>query len=327
MKKKRKNYSISKYLRCLFILTLIISGCKFDEIKSVSTTGELQIAVDENVEPLMKAEIVEFERLNPEAKVKAKYEPTNNAVADLINGDTKLIVIARNLSDEEEGLLQRNKLEVKDYPIAIDGIGFIVNVNNPVTRVTSEDLKNIFTGTDQNWTDINSQDEKQNIDAKRFFAGPKDKIKLFIQRKNSSTYNYVLDSVLKKVQYSAAAAVCSTSAQMLNSVRNNESAIGIISMNWLSLGLQDTIDTTVKVLRISKIRDNGVQEDFVQFHQGTIYNATYPYRRTIHVFSTDVGIQLSTGFITFLTKTDGQKVVLKNSLVPVTQPVRTIQLN
>ena len=98
-------------------------------------------------------------------------------------------------------------------------------------------------------------------------------------------------------------------------------------MNWLSTGNHDTIDSTVKPLRVSKIWDNGKQDDYSEFHQGLIFNGKYPYRRTIYIITSEVGITLATGFITFLTKTDGQKIVLKNSLVPVNQPIRTIQIN
>ena len=312
----------------VFLMMIFFSGCKFDEIKSVTTTGELTIVVDENVEPLMKAEIKEFERLNPEAKVKIKVAPTKVAKADLINGETKFIVVTRNFDDEEKAVLEKNKTEVKEYPIAVDGIGFIVNPKNPVKKVTSDDLKNIFTGKFTKWTEIKSeQDKSQDEEAGKFFKGSIDKIKLFIQRKNSSTYDYVLDSILKKTEYSNTAVVCSTSAQVLYNVRNIENAIGIINMNWLTTGNADTIDSTVKTLKVSRIGDNGRQYDFAEFHQGLIYNASYPYRRTIYVFSTEQDMKLSSGFITFLLHNEGQKVVLKNSLVPVSQPVRTIQIN
>ena len=315
------------FIYCVCIFTLLISGCNFDEIKSVSTTGEMSIVVDENVEPLMKAEITEFERLNPEAKVKMKSVPTTNAIVDLINGDTKLIVVSRNVNEEERAALQRNKLELKEYPLAIDGIGFIVNVRNPVERVTSEDLKKMFSGEYKFWTDIKSQNEEQNSKIRKIFKEPNNNIKLYIQRKNSATNKYFQDSVLKSLQYSSSAVICSTSVQILNAVRDNDNAVGIISMNWLSKGLQDTIDTTVNTLRVSKIKENGVQEDYAEFHQGLLYNAKYPYRRTIYVLTTESDIKLANGFITFLVRTDGQKIVLKNSLVPITQPVRTIQLN
>ena len=311
----------------LVISSLTFYSCKFDEIKSVSTTGQVSIVVDENVEPLMKDEIKEFERLNPEAKIDLKSVPTNNAIVDLINGDTKLIVISRSFTEEEKASLVKNKLEVKEYPLAVDGIGFIVNIKNPVLRITSEDLKKIFSGEYKYWTDIKSPNEDQDADAKKYFTGAKNNIKVYIQRKNSSTNKYFQDSILKESQYFSSAIVCSTSVQMLNAVRENDNAIGILNMNWLSKGAQDTIDTTVRALRVSKIWDNGRQDDYVEFHQGNIYKAIYPYRRTIYIFTTDVGIKLSTGFITFLVKTDGQKIVLKNSLVPVKQPVRTIEIN
>ena len=316
-----------KYFIAFLICSLILHRCNFDEIKSISTTGDMSIVVDENVEPLMKDEIREFERLNPEAKIRMKVVPTKVAKADLINRETNLIVVTRSFDEQEKAIIEKNKLEIKEYPIAVDAIGFIVNNKNPISRLTSDDLKNIFTGVYNNWTDIKSQDEEQNKAVAKFFTGPSNKIKLFIQRRNSSTYDYVLDSILKKIEYATTAIVCSTSVQMLNSVRENESSTGIVNMNWLSKGSQDTIDTSVKSLRISKIIDNGRQDDFREFHQGLIYNGTYPYRRTIYVITSDSGIKLSTGFITFLVKTDGQKIVLKNSLVPVTQPVRTIDIN
>ncbi|MBL8007458.1 MAG: substrate-binding domain-containing protein [Ignavibacteria bacterium] len=322
---------MSKFIMKIPALLLTVSllhGCDFGNIKSVTTTGELSITVDENLEPLMKAEIKEFERLNPEAKIKMKTAPSKVVKADLINGDTKFIVTARNFDEEEKAALEKNKIPVKEYPLAIDGIGFIVNPENPVRRVTSEDLRNIFTGEYKNWTDIKSaQDEEQNKEVKQFFKSTDSKIKLFIQRKNSSTYDYVFDSILKKTEYSSAATVCSTSVQVLNSVRENKNAIGIINMNWLTTGNTDTIDSTVKPLRVSKILENGRQLDFAEFHQGLIFNATYPYRRSVYVFTTEQDMKLATGFITFLISIDGQKVVLKNSIVPVSQPVRTIQIN
>ena len=107
----------------VFSVMIIFSGCKFDEIKSVTTTGELSIVVDENVEPLMKAEISEFERLNPEAKVKIKVAPTKVAKADLINGETKFIVVTRNFDEEEIAVLKKNKTEFSITDLYIFELG------------------------------------------------------------------------------------------------------------------------------------------------------------------------------------------------------------
>jgi len=311
----------------IVICIFTIQSCDLDEIKSVATSGEMKIATDENVEPLMKDEVREFQRLNPEAKIVMSSGPTNNVITELLNRDTKFIVSTRVLNQEEKDIAVKNKMEITEIPFAIDAIGFIVNLKNPVTRVTSDDLRKILSGETKNWLDITAQDEEQNKEVKSFFNNSNEKIKLYIQRKNSSTHDYLLDSILKQSQYSENAVICSTTVQILESVRDNENAIGIVNMNWLSTGNHDTIDSTVKPLRVSKIWDNGKQDDYSEFHQGLIFNGKYPYRRTIYIITSEVGITLATGFITFLTKTDGQKIVLKNSLVPVNQPIRTIQIN
>jgi phosphate transport system substrate-binding protein len=309
--------------------SLTLSGCEFDKIKSKAITGNLDIDVDENIEPLMKKQKEEFERLNPEAKLFLTTMPSSNCIADLINGKTKTIAVTRDFNDEEKKIIADNKLEFKKYQFAIDGIGFIVNPANPVLRVTSEDLQKIFTGEYKNWTDIKSQNETQNSETKSYFSGSKGNIKLFIQRQNSSVYNYVKDSVMKKMEYSTAAVVCSTSTQMLQMVRENPNAIGIINMAWLSAGNMDSLDATVKALRVSRITDTGFQKDYIQFHQGYLANDAqpYPYRRYVYLITGDLGIGLTTGFLTYLLKPEGQKVVMKNGLVPVSQPVQTIQLN
>lgn len=311
----------------IFFVIMLMSGCDFSEIKSTATTGEMVLAVDENQEPLMKAEVAEFERLNEEAKVKMIVGPTNVVIADIINGKVKSVVANRRFNEEEKKIIEGNKTEYKEYPVAIDGIAFIVNTSNPAIRITSSDLKAIFTGEYNEWSKVTVQDEEQNQQLKNLAGTKADKIIPFIQRKNSSTYDYVRDSVLSGMEYSSSSVMCSTTVQIMNSVRDNPGGIGIVSMSWLSKGVQEELDSTVRPLRVSKIWDSGRQDDFAEFHQGLLANGNYPYRRTVYLITTELDIRLATGFTTFLLKNDGQKVVLKNGLVPVSQPVRTIQLN
>lgn len=319
-----------------FIHTLVIllsfsftlfSGCDFDKIKSKATVGNLDIQVDESIEPLAIKEKAEFERLNPEARLLMTSLPASNCVADLVNGKVKTIALARDFTEEEKKFIADNKLEFKKFEFAIDGIAFIVNPENPVTRVTSADLKSIFTGEMKNWTDIKSQNEEQNKETKSFFSSSKGNIKVVIQRPNSSVYSFVKDSILNKMEYTTSALICSTSTQMLQMIRDNKNAVGIVNASWLSKGNQDSLDATVKPLRISFITSTGFQKDFVQFHQGFLANGTYPYRRYAYLFTSDLGIGMTTGFLSFLLGKDGQKVVVKNGLVPISQPVQTIQLN
>ncbi len=316
---------ISKIL--ILILLALISGCDFTEIKSKATIGEMSIEVDENIEPVLPYLKSEFERLNPEAKINYSVKPTKVAITDFLNKDTKLILVTTDLTEEDKKYLKEYKIDFQRQEVAVDAVGFVVNNDNPVTRVTSDDLSKIFTGDYTQWSQIKAQDEEQNANVLSKMKGNDNKIKVFIQRPNSATYSYVKDSVLMGKDYLKAAVICSTSTQMLEMVRENKNSIGITNLGWLAKGNQDSLDTTVKPLRISRIYANGKQEDFAELHQGLVFTRKYPYLRKIIAYTTILDIQLSTGWITFLRNKDGQKVFLERGLVPITQPVKVIQLD
>jgi phosphate transport system substrate-binding protein len=316
---------VSKIL--LLLIVLIFSGCDFTEIKSKATIGEMSIEVDENIEPILPFLKSEFERLNPEARINYTAKPTKVAITDFLNKDTKLILVTSDLTEEDKKYLKEYKIEYQRQEVAVDAVGFIVNTENPVTRVTSDDLQKIFTGDYTQWSQIKAQDTEQNANVLSKMKGNDDKIKVFIQRPNSSTYSYVKDSVLLGKEYVKAAAICSTSTQMLEMIRANKNSIGIANLGWLAKGNQDSLDTSVKTLRISRIYANGKQEDFAELHQGLVFTKKYPYLRKIIAYTSILDIQLSTGWITFLRNKDGQKVFLDRGLVPITQPVKVIQLD
>lgn len=306
--------------------SFFLFGCDFGEIKSKSTTGEMTIEVDENLESVSGLLAKDFTRLNPEAKITPVSKPTKNVITDLINKETKLIIIAGDMSEDDKKFIKDYKIELQRHELAIDGIAFVINTDNPALRLTSADLKKIFTGEITKWSQIKAQDEEQNKNVAAKLKGADDNIKLFIQRPNSNSHMYVRDSVLDGQPFFDKAQICSTSVQILDFVREKKNAIGFVNMGWVSKGNQDLLDSTVQYVRVSKIWKNGKQDDFAQFHQGLIFTKQYPYTRKVILYTADIGIQLSTGFISFLLHNDGQKIFLDNGFVPVTQPVRTIQI-
>jgi phosphate transport system substrate-binding protein len=310
----------------LAIIPLTFSSCDFGSIKSKATTGDMTIEVDENVETVAGILTKDFTRLNPEAKIKPVSKPTKNVITDLLNKETKLIIIAGDMTEDDKKFVSDYKIELQRYELALDGIAFIINTGNPAVRLTSTDLKKIFTGEITKWTQIKAQDEEQNKNVSSKLKGTDDIIKVYIQRPNSNSYQYVKDTVLEGQNFFDKAQICSTSVQIMDFVRENKNAIGFVNMGWMSKGSQDLLDTTVQAIRVSKIWKNGRQEDYAQFHQGLIYNKKYPYSRKIILYSSDIGIQLSTGFISFLLHNDGQKIFLDNGFVPINQPIRTIQI-
>jgi phosphate transport system substrate-binding protein len=318
----------SNILIIVFIATMshFILGCDFGEIKSKATIGEMSIEADENLEPVLPFLKEEFQRLNPEAKLNYILKPTRNIITDLLNKDTKLIMTSGEFNEEDRKYLSEYKIEVQKYEIAVDAVSFIVNPENPVIRLTSADIAKIFSGEITLWSEIKVQDSEQNENVLNKLKGNDNKIKVFIQRPNSTAYQYVKDTVLMGKDFLKSAVICSTSSQMLEMIRESKNAIGISNLCWLAKGNQDSLDSSVKPLRISRIYPNGRQDDFTELHQGLVFTKKYPYIRKVYVYTTILDISLATGWITFLTNKDGQKVLLEKGLAPVSQPVKVIQI-
>jgi len=300
------------------VLSLIaFSACDYTVKKSASTTGELTVGVDEGISPVVQEEASEFMRLNNEAKVTLNIKTTKEVIADLNNGTYKSVVVGRDLTKEEADIFTANKIELKKSAFALDGIGVIVNPKNPLTKLNFNELKRIFTGEQNEWKELDG-------DNKDVYSG---KIKVFIARKNASVHDIFKSKVLAGAEFGANDVICSTSSQMMREIKENENAIGFISMAWITVS-NDTLDESVKPLKIASVDPNtGAIGNYVGLHQGYIANKTYPLVTEAFIFSTDFSMNLSVGFSSFMSSYDGQRIVLKSGLVPVTQPVKIIQLN
>ena len=60
--------------------------------------------------------------------------------------------------------------------------------------------------------------------------------------------------------------------------------------------------------------------------QAYIYKDYYPITTPVYIYSREQTRDVSLGFISFVAGAEGQKVILKSGIVPVTMPVRLIHL-
>lgn len=303
-------------LIALSLLAVYIFGCDYGKIKQQSTSGELFLIVDENISPVIKRASEEFIRLNKEAKMNLKVKTSNEVIADLVNGDAKTVISSRDFSVSEKELIEQNKIDIKKNVFALDGLGVIVNPNNSIRKATFKEIKKVFSGEISDWKDLDG-------DNKDLYKG---KIKVFIARKNSVTHDFFKEKVLNGIDYSKASQICSTSSQILDEIRKNDNAIGFITMGWITKS-QDTLDSTIKALKIAGVDNEGrMSYEYVGFHQAYIADRSYPLVMEAFIMSRDFSMNLSIGFTSFMLGYDGQKIVLVSGLVPVTQPIKIIQL-
>lgn len=86
--------------------------------------------------------------------VKVTYNPTGSGsgIQAVSEGRCDIGLSSRNLKEEEE------QVGLEGTIVAIDGIGVIVNPENPVTDLSVEQIAKIYTGEITNWKEVGGED-------------------------------------------------------------------------------------------------------------------------------------------------------------------------
>ncbi len=297
-------------LTALAALIVLLSGC-MEERKETPTKGRVTVVAAETVAPVIQQEKEKFEEIYPQAHVELVTASTREAVVRFFNDSIKVIVTSRPLNAEERAVAAKAGVELGEYKIAIDGIAFLVNVENPLTGLRTTQLDSILSGSITRWDDLGD----------RKLKGP---IELCLPSRNSGAYEIVAAKVLHGRQYAGAAEVAPTSAEMLRFVVQHPNGLGMIGMNWLT----DHKDE-VKALELAdpNAPDSlGVKGQYFQPHQAYVYQQYYPVTRDIFIYSRADAYSVGNGFTAFVTSAPGQKIILNSGLVPATMPVRLVQL-
>ncbi|MDI6767060.1 MAG: PstS family phosphate ABC transporter substrate-binding protein [Bacteroidota bacterium] len=306
MKIKNKYY----WIILGWILFLVsIHGC-LKERRETPTKGNITIAVSESVFPMMEQEEQKFEQIYRDAKLELLPMTTREAITRLFNDTIKLIVASRPLNAEEQAAAKQFNIEIKEYKIAIDGVGFLVNVQNPVKELRTTQLDSIYRGTIKNWSQV---------------GGRKTPIDIYLPNPNSANYEIVGLKVLKGEKYTVPSNVTKSSEEMLQYVSEQPNAIGMVGLNWLN---QKKENITVLKLSDPDAPDSlGIRGQYFAPFQAHVYRGYYPITRNVYIYSRVDMYSVGAGFIAFVTSAPGQQVVLNNGLVPATMPIRLVELS
>jgi len=85
------------------------------------------------------------------------FNTTPDAYDNLIAGDKDLIVVTAPSQEELDAAAQAG-VELEVIPIVKDALVFLANTSNPVTNLTQQQVKDIYTGTTTNWNELGGQD-------------------------------------------------------------------------------------------------------------------------------------------------------------------------
>ena len=111
-------------------------------------SGKVTVAGSSSVTPVMEKLAEAYKALNSEVTVEVQQSDSTTGVTSALEGVCDIGMASRDLKEEETAKGAQGQV------IAMDGIAVVVNNENPVDDLRSEQVKDIYVGDTTDWSDL-----------------------------------------------------------------------------------------------------------------------------------------------------------------------------
>lgn len=315
------------------LLSLSATSCRSGggstEPQSTSTSGLATVVCDANFETILDQEVDVFEYIYPKANIIPIYTDEKGAIDSLLDFATKNIIISRPLTEEETSFLKSNRKQVRQKMIAVDALALIVNPSNPVNVLSKPEIAEILTGKVTRWDQVE--------------VGGKGDISVVFDHAGSSTVKYMRDSILGGGEFGANVYAQGSPDAVFKAVADNPGAVGIIGVSWISDDLRtreysreqraiesQSSDPTElnfsEKVKVVAVRGNNEVTAYKPY-QAYIFDGSYPLFRQIYMITTAPGGSIGHGFYSFVTGSQGQKIIQMTGILPAVFVPRMVNVD
>jgi phosphate transport system substrate-binding protein len=218
---------------------------------------------------------------------------SGTGIAALINGTTDICQASRPMKeDEKKKLRERYQTMGTEIPVAKDGLAIYLNGQNPVQKLSIEQLRAIYTGQVVNWKQLGGNDAA---------------IQLYSRENNSGTYVYFKDNVLMGRDYSPRCQTLPGTAAVVNAVLKDVNGIGYGGAAYAK---------GIKECAVSKTANSAA----ILPTAATIADGSYPIARELYFYTRTKPSGDVKKFVDWVLSSEGQQIVTKVGYFPV-EPV------
>ena len=116
--------------------------------ESNGATGKVTVSGSSSVTPVMEKLAEAYQKVNTGAQVEVQQSDSTTGMTSAAEGTCDIGMASRDLKDSE------TQAGLTPTAIALDGVAVIVNNKNSLEDISSDAVKNIFTGTTTDWADV-----------------------------------------------------------------------------------------------------------------------------------------------------------------------------
>lgn len=258
--------------------------------------GSIQIKGSDTMVNLGQAWAEAFNKINPEVNVAVTGGGSGTGIAALIAGTADIAECSRTMKDKEIEKAKQNGITPIEFIVALDGLAVVVHPDNPVSKLTTDELSDIFTGKIINWKQLGGQDLP---------------IVILSREVNSGTHVYFKEHVLRRgsekgsEEFSPMALLMPSSQAIADEVSQNPNAIGYYGMGYIS--------PAQKAIAVAKDKNSPYVEPKIE----NVKSGKYPISRPLLMYTKGEPQGAVKEFIDFSLSPEGQEIVVKTDFVSV----------
>ncbi len=249
---------------------------------------------------LMQVLSEEYTKVNTKVIVAVTGGGSGTGIKALIDGTTDIAMASREMKENEIELAKKNGRDPVRTVVASDGLTIYVNKENPIEKLTFEQLKCIYglDGPCNHWKDLGVTMD----------CGGADEIVKLSRQNNSGTYEYFRDEVLGREGKFTNTLDQSGTQQVLDVVATSKCAIGYGGIGYHTAGARPVC--------LAK----GSEDTCVVPTADTVRAGAYSFGRPLQVYTSGAPTGAAKEFMDWTLSPAGQKVVLSAGFVDLKVP-------
>lgn len=238
-----------------------------------------------------------YRLVEPSVNIAVTGGGSGTGIASLINGTVDIANASRPMKDDEFEDARANGIEPVEHVVAVDALAIIVNLDNPVSELTIQQLSDIFSGRITNWKDVGGNDAP---------------IVIVSRETNSGTHVFFLEEVVRQGDkenediFAPQTLLMPSSVGITSEVRRNPNAIGYDGLGYVDPAHE-------KILSVAPADG----EAFVMPSVESASSGTYPLSRNLFMYTAGEPSGLIAEYLEWIRSPAGQEIVAELGFVPL----------
>lgn len=288
---------MQKTVVIFWLISLLAIACGNDkraDKRDSPVQGTIHISVDETFRPVIEEQLRVHRASFPKTNIRVTYESESDCFRSLQQDSTRLVIVARGLTEEEAEVYKKNLSFRPIYGVlAYDAIAVVISKERKDSFFTLRQLSNMLSGENPVTVVMDGL-------------------------KATSTVRYVKDSLLKDKPFGKNVVGVNGSRAVVEAVIKNPSAIGLVGSSWVGDLYDPEQQRLMKQITLARLECTLCEEKevFAKPSQATITYGQYPLARPMYYVLKENWTGLGTGFMNFMSMERGQLIFRRAFLAP-----------